>query len=87
LSINSTRAETGVPASAVILTFDDGPNAHNDTTAMLLDVLKKYEVKRCYYGHIHGAGAANAFRGEKNGIRFDMIAADFTNFTPVLVDS
>jgi peptidoglycan/xylan/chitin deacetylase (PgdA/CDA1 family) len=32
----------------VILSFDDGPNAHEDTTARLLDTLKKHQVKAMF---------------------------------------
>jgi peptidoglycan/xylan/chitin deacetylase (PgdA/CDA1 family) len=32
----------------VILSFDDGPNAHEDTTARLLDVLKKYNIRAMF---------------------------------------
>jgi peptidoglycan/xylan/chitin deacetylase (PgdA/CDA1 family) len=47
-SITRSRTETQIPEGQVILTFDDGPNAHADTTARLLDVLKKYEVKTMF---------------------------------------
>jgi peptidoglycan/xylan/chitin deacetylase (PgdA/CDA1 family) len=44
-TINSTRAKLAIPQSLVIFTFDDGPNAHGDTTARVLDVLKKYNIR------------------------------------------
>ena len=44
-SINSNRTELGIPQSVVCLSFDDGPNAQGDTTARLLDVLKKYQIQ------------------------------------------
>ncbi|MDR2068383.1 MAG: polysaccharide deacetylase family protein [Spirochaetaceae bacterium] len=37
-----------IPPGAVIFVFDDGPNSHGDTTARLLDVLKKYEVRAMF---------------------------------------
>jgi peptidoglycan/xylan/chitin deacetylase (PgdA/CDA1 family) len=43
-TINQSRDKITIPEKAVILTFDDGPNAHEDTTARLLDVLKKYHI-------------------------------------------
>jgi len=45
MSINRSRAELNIPASVVYLSFDDGPNAKDDTTALLLDVLNKYQIK------------------------------------------
>ena len=43
-SINSSNTKLGVLPSHVIFSFDDGPNVLDDTTARLLDVLKKYEI-------------------------------------------
>ena len=50
-----------------------------------LDVMKQYGIKRCYYGHIHGAGHRHAIQGEVDGIVFMMISADYVGFAPVLV--
>jgi len=48
MSINHSRAELNIPPSVVYLSFDDGPNAQDDTTARLLDVLKKYQIKAVF---------------------------------------
>ena len=48
-SINSNRTEMGIPSSVVYFSFDDGPNAHNDTTGRLLDVLEKYQIKALFF--------------------------------------
>jgi peptidoglycan/xylan/chitin deacetylase (PgdA/CDA1 family) len=47
-SINRNRVELNIPPSIVYFTFDDGPNAHGDTTSRLLDVLKKYKIKAVF---------------------------------------
>jgi peptidoglycan/xylan/chitin deacetylase (PgdA/CDA1 family) len=47
-SINSTRTGLNIPPSIVYLSFDDGPNGIDDTTARLLDVLKKYQIKAIF---------------------------------------
>ena len=48
----------------------------------LLDVLKEYGIKRCYFGHIHGdrSGRYNDYTAE--GIRFSLISADNLAFCP-----
>lgn len=51
----------------------------------IYSVLLEYQVKRCYYGHLHGFASAKAFNGEKDGIRFRLISCDYTDFCPVLV--
>jgi peptidoglycan/xylan/chitin deacetylase (PgdA/CDA1 family) len=47
-TINYSRAELNIPPSIVYFSFDDGPNAKGDTTARLLDVLKKYHIKAVF---------------------------------------
>ena len=38
----------GLPSKTVILTFDDGPNPHNQTTEHLLEVLRQHRVRACF---------------------------------------
>jgi peptidoglycan/xylan/chitin deacetylase (PgdA/CDA1 family) len=47
-SITRRSAEPPIEPSQIFLSFDDGPNAFDDTTARLLDVLKKHEVKAMF---------------------------------------
>lgn len=60
------------------------------TTAMvcneIVDVLREENIKRCYYGHLHGGSLRNAFVGERHGIKFDVISADFLKFCPKLIE-
>ncbi|MBQ9937007.1 MAG: metallophosphoesterase [Oscillospiraceae bacterium] len=51
----------------------------------IYDVLKKYNVKKCYYGHIHGNGYRYAIDGLFDGIDFRLISCDYTEFYPVKV--
>jgi peptidoglycan/xylan/chitin deacetylase (PgdA/CDA1 family) len=48
LTINRTREELLIPQGAVVFSFDDGPNVHKDTTARLLEVLDKYDVRALF---------------------------------------
>ena len=45
--------------------------------------LQKYNVKRCCYGHIHGAGCQYAFNGTLSGTDFMLVSADHVKFKPV----
>jgi peptidoglycan/xylan/chitin deacetylase (PgdA/CDA1 family) len=47
-SISRGRAELGISRPTVLLSFDDGPNAHEDTTARLLDTLNQYDVQAIF---------------------------------------
>lgn len=51
----------------------------------ILELLSRYEVERCCYGHIHGKGHASAFQGEFNGTTFRMVSGDYLDFYPLKV--
>jgi len=57
----------------------------NECNYDILDVMYKYNIKECYYGHLHGRSHKNAVCGERDGINFHLIASDFVQFCPVLV--
>ena len=57
----------------------------NESNYDILDVMYKYNVKECYYGHLHGNAHKYAICGEREGINFNLIAADFVQFCPKLV--
>ena len=49
------------------------------------DLLTRYGVKTCYYGHLHGASHKAAFQGFWEDVRYQLVAADYVDFKPVLV--
>ena len=51
----------------------------------IIEILKRHKIKRCYYGHIHGNAAKNAFNGIYENIKFQLISSDFINFTPIML--
>lgn len=51
----------------------------------ITDVLKAEGIKRCYYGHVHGAGIRQAFEGEWGGIAFRLTSCDALRFCPLLI--
>jgi predicted phosphohydrolase len=53
----------------------------------ILDLLKRYDVRRCFYGHLHGASHGLAMEGQWDGIEFHLVAADKLGFRPFLVNS
>ena len=48
----------------------------------ILDILEKYRVKTCYYGHLHGGSHRLAVQGERGGVAYRLISADFLKFRP-----
>jgi GTP pyrophosphokinase len=49
------------------------------------EVLERYQIKHCYYGHLHAKGIENAFVGEYNGVNYQLISADFLEFMPLKI--
>ena len=51
----------------------------------ILALLEKYEVRRCFYGHLHGGSHKLAMEGQWDGVDFCLVAADYINFRPYKV--
>ena len=49
----------------------------------MIDVMKKYDVKRCFYGHLHGDSIKKATNCEYLGIKFQLISSDSLEFCPL----
>lgn len=47
----------------------------------IIDLLREYGVRRCFYGHLHGAACAQAFEGKYLGIEFTLVSADHLRFS------
>ncbi len=52
----------------------------------ILDLLKKYGIKKCYYGHLHGVAAKYAVDDTIDGISFKLISCDKLGFMPKLIE-
>ena len=48
----------------------------------ILDLLHRYGVRECCYGHLHGPSHRLAVEGDVDGIAYRLLAADYVNFTP-----
>lgn len=81
LSIQSALKEGLIP----IVFLHYPPVYANDCNYDILDVLFKYDIKECYYGHIHGKACNYAVNGEREGIKYKLISSDYIQFNPVLI--
>ena len=45
-----------------------------------MQIMKKYNVKKCVYGHLHGEAHKEAVQGNIEGIDLQLISSDYTNF-------
>ena len=55
-------------------------NRFEEEALNFIKTMKKYNVKTCIYGHIHGEAGKDAIQGEINGIKYIMASSDQTNF-------
>lgn len=51
----------------------------------ITDLLRSYEVRQCFYGHLHGASHALALEGLWDSIAYRLVSADRLDFRPYLV--
>ncbi len=61
------------------------PINENQRCDELLNVLRNYPVSRCFFGHLHGFVAPGCSRIEADGVKFNLVSADFLRFTPKLI--
>lgn len=79
------RLETSLKAAgeAEKLCFLHYPPFYTGYTCQpILDLLERYGVKACYYGHLHGASNRLAMQGERGTVTYRLISADFLKFRP-----
>ena len=55
-------------------------NIANEEKSQFVELMKKYDVKKCYYGHLHSISIKDAIEGEYFGINFKLVSADGINF-------
>ncbi len=53
--------------------------------AEIIELLEKYHVEKCYYGHLHGPSVRLAVNGYRHGIDFQLVSADSVDFEPVKI--
>lgn len=58
------------------------PRYKGYTCDEILELLSRYEVRQCFYGHLHGASHGLAMEGQWDGIDYKLVAADKLNFVP-----
>lgn len=48
----------------------------------IVDLLEKYQVKACYYGHLHGVSHRLAIEGRQGSVEYHLVSSDYLNFVP-----
>ena len=58
------------------------PRYKGYTCDEILSILERYDVRKCFYGHLHGASHGLAMEGQWDGIEYKLVSADRLNFRP-----
>jgi predicted phosphohydrolase len=61
------------------------PRYKGYTCDEILALFEKYDVKHCFYGHLHGASHGLAMEGLWDGVEYRLVSADKLNFLPFCV--
>lgn len=79
--------QAGVKLGGELVAFIHYPPIYGtEENYQLTEVLHKYNVKRCFYAHLHGSSIRNALNGERGGVDYRLVSADGVNFDPVKVN-
>lgn len=82
----SLSAARAARADAELVAFLHYPPFLPDGEASCFcELLERYGVSRCYYGHLHGEGIRGAFSGTRGGVAYRLISADALSFTPLCI--
>ena len=85
LGLSAAAALQKETPSAEIIAFLHFPPVYGDFICReIIDLLHRYGVRRCYYGHIHGVYTLPP-RRDFEEIGFFPVSSDYLDFTPVKV--
>lgn len=80
ISIKQGIEKFGLDKEIIICMHYPPFNGYESLDLNLIKTMKKYNVKTCVYGHIHGEAGKDAIQGNVDGIRYIMASSDQTNF-------
>ena len=78
------REAEGLPDAEILVFFHFPPAFSDFESRELLDTMREYGVKRCFYGHIHNVYDVPR-TDERDSLRLSIISADYLNFIPYLI--
>ena len=79
LSIKSGIEQYGTEKE-IIAFMHYPPITKNNLNTEYIKILKKYNIKRCFYGHLHASAIQDAIEGNIDGIEFKFGSADGLDF-------
>lgn len=84
----SLKAAQKTGCQKILLALHFPPLYQEEQVTGFTELCRRYGVKVCVFGHIHGvaAHALNVFEGMKNGTEYRLVACDYLDFQPLKLD-
>lgn len=58
------------------------PVTHSYRCSEIMQLLKKYQVKQCFFGHLHGKSHYTAVQTQVDDVDYRLVSADYLSFQP-----
>jgi len=81
----SLKSTAGIASAKIITALHFPPFNRKNKPSIFTELLEKYAVKICVFGHIHDSGRDYIFQGVRNGVEYRFVAADGIDFTPLRI--
>lgn len=78
----SLKSAANITDKKVLASLHYPPFNSKGEASEFCEVLEKYDVHTCIYGHLHGIGFKNAFEGDFNDINYKLVSSDYLKFEP-----
>lgn len=76
----SLQAAAKEQPTSIITAFHYPPLFAPTEETVFTELLEKYNVQHCVYGHIHGENHVITFEGERDGINYKLVSCDTQGF-------
>lgn len=57
----------------------------NSKQSEYINIMKKYNIHTCIYGHLHGKSHEEAVEGIIDGVNLQLVSSDYLQFEPILL--
>ncbi len=85
MSLNDGINKYGEDRDIIVCMHYPPTNENLMEKSEFIQIMKKYNVKNCIYGHLHGESQKEAIEGNVSGIQMKLVSCDYTDFKPILL--
>ena len=81
----SLKSVEASPEGRLIVAMHYPVNNSRGVFSEFVEIMQRYDVNLCIYGHLHGDAFKNAVEGTHQGIEFRLVSADYLEFKPLML--